>query len=192
VFHLELRQSIHVTRAFNLARDELERRILGPWVRGAAIELNDRRWEPQRARLTIYEGAALGVEEIGLGRGWAQVTRTGAEVTAGLLADARLQAQRGPGEPALASFKAALIARCASGPSTVGELVAWASELHPGWRVSERLGLVERAVWELLHEGAIELHREHREVGAEEWEALLLAWTTWAPGAGSPLLVRAS
>ena len=73
MFHLELRQFPHVARAFNLSREELERRFVGPWVSGQAIDQDDRRWSPEKARLTILEGPELRLEEIGLGRGWANL-----------------------------------------------------------------------------------------------------------------------
>ena len=71
MFHVELRQFPHQARAFNLTRDQLDARILGPWTSGRAIELDDRRWAPDRAKLTIYEGPelALGSARDGAGLG---------------------------------------------------------------------------------------------------------------------------
>ncbi len=73
MFHVELRQFPHQARAFNLTRDQLEARILGPWVSGGSIELDDRHWLPDRARLTIYEGPHLAPDQLGMGRGWQNV-----------------------------------------------------------------------------------------------------------------------
>ena len=42
MFHVELRQFLHVARAFNLTREELDARILHPWVNGGSIALQDR------------------------------------------------------------------------------------------------------------------------------------------------------
>ncbi len=104
MFHVELRQFPHQGRSFNLDREQLEQRILGPWLRGELVEVQDRRWAPHKAKLTIYESRALEIEEIGLGRGWANVTRIGTEVTRQLLAQAHSRAhtrhrgaQAGPG-----------------------------------------------------------------------------------------------
>ena len=72
VFHVELRQFPHQTRAFNLTREELDARIVGPWIAGEAIEMDDYRWLPDRATLTIYEGPLLGPGEMGLGQGMAE------------------------------------------------------------------------------------------------------------------------
>ena len=30
--------------------------MVRPWVRGQVVELGERRWSPERAKLTIYEG----------------------------------------------------------------------------------------------------------------------------------------
>ena len=86
MFHVELRQFPHQARAFNLSREELDTRVIAPWVAGRAIELDDRRWSPERARLTIYESPHLTPDQLGMGRGWQSVTRDGVDVTARLLA----------------------------------------------------------------------------------------------------------
>ena len=62
MFHLELRQFPHQTRDFNLTREQLEASVVGPWVRGELVALGDRRWDPERAKLAIYEGRALATE----------------------------------------------------------------------------------------------------------------------------------
>lgn len=173
MFHVELRQFPHQTRAFNLTREELDLRILRPWVSGAAVELDDRRWAPDRARLTIYEGPVLAGDQLGLGRGWANVTREGEDVTARLLAESAHP-------PAVAELKRELVARAAGGSVPVATLVELAGERYPQARVSERLALCEQAVWELLHEGAVELTRDGAVVAREEWQAVLLDWRAWA------------
>ncbi|MGA8716488.1 MAG: hypothetical protein WB557_00650, partial [Solirubrobacteraceae bacterium] len=89
MFHVELRQFPHQTRAFNLSRDELDARIVGPWIAGEVVELNEYRWLPDRATLTIYEGPQLELADMGLGRGWQNVTRQGREVTQEVLIEAR-------------------------------------------------------------------------------------------------------
>jgi hypothetical protein len=172
VFHVELRQFPHQARAFNLSRDELDVRILGPWVSGAAVLLQDRQWVPDKARLTIYEGPELGSDQLGLGRGWANVTREGHDVTAALLAEVKRP-------PAVSAFKADVITRCAGGAVSIGELVALAGERYPQSRVSERIGLCEQAVWELLHEGTVHLSRAGAPVAHEQWQATLLDWGAW-------------
>lgn len=172
MFHVELRQFPHQARAFNLTRSELDARILGPWVAGAQVELGDHRFSPERARLTIYEGPELGGDQRGLGRGWANATRQGEDVTARLLA-----ALSHP--PALAEFKRSLLARCADAPVALGQVVALAGERYPQARVSERIALCEQAVWELLHESAIGLMRGGAAIDRVGWQAVLLGWEAW-------------
>jgi len=59
MFHVELRQFPHLARAFNLTGEELQERIVAPWVAGEMVDWGDQRWAPERARLTIYEGPRL-------------------------------------------------------------------------------------------------------------------------------------
>ncbi len=183
VFHVEVRQFPHVARAFNLSRGQLERRIVAPWTSGRPMILDDRRFSPERARLTIYEGPALDSAEMGLGRGWASATRAGQEVTARVLEDARQRAPAAAAESALERFKALVLERCAARSLAVHDVLVLAGELRPDALVSERVALAERAVWELLHQGGVRLltaGEGRRPVGAEAWRATLLAWETWA------------
>jgi hypothetical protein len=172
MFHVELRQFPHQTRAFNLTREELDARILGPWTSGGAIELDDRRWSRDRARLTIYEGPHIAPEDLGMGRGWQNVTREGEDVTDRLLATVAQP-------PAVAGLKRDVVDRCAYGPLRLGRLVELTGERYPGSRVSERIGLCEQAVWELLHDGAIEMTRGGGLVPREDWQAVLISWEAW-------------
>jgi len=173
VFHVELRQFPHQGRAFNLTRPELDARILGPWSSGAAVELDDHRFSPERARLTIYEGPELSGDQRGLGRGWANVTRQGQDVTARLLAEVART-------PALGEFKRALVDGCTDAPVALGRVVELAGEAYPQARISERIALGEQAVWELLHEGAVSLLRAGTQVDREDWRGVLLAWEAWS------------
>lgn len=169
VFHVELRRFPHVARAFNLTEQELQARIVLPWVRGATVELDDRRFAADRARLTVYEGPAIAPEDRGLGRGWSIVTRDGEEVTRRLIKTAeRLM-------PRATEIKRAVLA--APGPLPLPEVVKLAGH---GGRPSDRLAVAEQAVWELLHEGQATLVRAETEpVAADEWESLLLRWESW-------------
>ena len=148
MFHVELRQFPHQTRAFNLTREELDERIVRPWLAGEPIELNEYRWLPDRATLTIYEAPRLGVAEMGLGRGWQNVTRSGRDVTQEVLIEARDD----DGQLATAEdFKAEIATRSAAGAISISGLVELAGEWYPQSRVSERIALCEGVVWELLH-----------------------------------------
>jgi len=173
MFHVELRRFPHVTRAFNLTGEQLETRIIKQWVAGAPFELNEQRWEPDRTRLVIYEGPELRTDEIGLGRGWANVTRAGEDVTASVL-----DAARG-GAPAIHDFKEEVLSRCAHGRVSVAAVVGLAGERHPQARVSERVALAERAIWELLHEHRVTMLQAGSHLESERWGPVLLSWETW-------------
>jgi hypothetical protein len=176
VFHVELRQFPHQTRAFNLTREELDEQIVRPWLEGEAIELNEYRWLPDRATLTVYEAPLLGVAEMGLGRGWQNVTRTGRDVTQKVLIEARDD----DGQPPTAEdFKAEIAARAAAGAISISGLVELAGEWYPQSRASERIALCEGVVWELLHSVPVTLARRGEAVPAYEWQDLLLTWPTW-------------
>jgi hypothetical protein len=154
MFHLELRQFPHVTRAFNWTREELDARVLQPLAAGRPVELNDRRWSLEKLKLTVYEGRELEIEEIGMGRGWGNVTKTGEDVTERLLAAAR-QAVELP--PALDGLKRALVERTARTPVGFDELLELAGQLAVDADANHRVGLAARAVWELLREGRVRL-----------------------------------
>ena len=168
MFHVQLRQFPHLARAFNLTAEELQARVLEPWRVGQRIHLQDRSWDPQRARLTVIEGPDLEVEEIGLGRGWASAMRSGSEVTAAILAQPEAESE---------TLKADIGARCASGPLSLVEVVGCSGS--EGMRASTRLALAERAVWELLHAGVVRLTREGQEVQRDAWESTLLRFSAW-------------
>jgi hypothetical protein len=176
VFHVELRQFPHQARAFNLSREQLDARILGPWTSGHAIELDDRRWSPDRAKLTIYEGPPLAPEDLGLGRGWGNVTRAGEDVTARLLAELVQPS-------AVAELKRELRDRCGYGPIPLRRLVELSGERYPQARVSERIALCEQVAWELLHEGVAGLVRAGVPVDRANWQEVLLGWEAWSEDA---------
>jgi len=173
VFHVELRQFPNQARAFNLTREELEAAILGPWTSGRAVELDERRWSPERARLTIYEGPRLASDQLGMGRGWGNVTREGVDVTARLLSEAAHPTS-------VAELKREVVARSAYAPVPIGRLVVLAGERYPQSRVSERIALCEQSVWELLHEGAVRLSRGGAPVDRADWQGVLLRWEAWS------------
>jgi len=176
VFHVELRQFPNQARAFNLTREELDARIVGPWTSGGAIELDERSWSPERAKLTIYEAPELAADQVGLGRGWANVTRTGEDVTARVLAE---RAQPVP----VAELKREVTDLCAHGPVALRRLVELTGERYPQSRASERLALCEQVAWELLHEGSVGLVRAGAPVDRAGWQGVLLRWEAWSDGA---------
>ncbi len=188
VFHVELRQFPHVARAFNLTREELDARFTGPWVNGTAIEHEERRWSPERARMTIYEGAALRPDEIGMGRGWATLGKTATDVTEAVLT----QAQRGSQDrSAVEAFKSEVVAAAATA-ITFREVVQRAGAEYPLWRASERLALAEQAVWELLHQGRLAVSDGDGPVAQERWQAVVISWSTWVDSGPDAPTLRAA
>ena len=188
VFHLELRQFPHVARAFNLSREQLDRRFARPWVSGTEIEYEDRTWAPGKSKLTILEGPELGLGDMGLGRGWAMVGKTSQEVTETVLA----QTQRGAeGRSTLEIVKAALRGAARS-PISFPDVVELIVADYPLWRASEQLAVAEQAVWELLHQGKLVLNGSQGLIEAEQWPAILLRWSTWTASAGGGLMLEAA
>ncbi len=181
MFHLELRQSLHSARAFNLTEEQLRAGFLQPWVAGETIDWSDRKWAPDRAKLAVYEGPELRPDEIGMGRGWANAARSGEEVTARVLAE-QDQIARG-GQP-LQTLKATAMERSTEAPLRLSALPSHAAERWPQLRASECLALAEQAVWELLHERRIGLISDRAGVRApvaeDQWRRELLAWANWS------------
>jgi hypothetical protein len=187
VYHLELRSFPHVARAFNLDRETLDTRFIKPWVAGDTIDYDDRRWNPERARLTVLEGVALATEQRGLGRGWSEATRRSRDVTEAVLAEIHRGAEA---RPEVDAFKEA-IAEAAGGERPIGfpDAIALAVVAQPLWRASEQLSLAEQAVWEMLHEGRLQMLRDTEPVPAQAWQEVVLSFATWA-GEPATLSVR--
>jgi hypothetical protein len=193
VFHVELRQFPHLARAFNLSREELDRRFARPWVTGTEIEHDDRQWAPGKAKLTIYEGRELGVEELGLGRGWASVGKTGVEVTETVLAEAGRSAE---GRSTVEVVKAA-VRGAARTPLAFPDVIEMIARDYPAWRPSEQLAMGEQAVWELLHQGRLALRGPDGPIESGRWSEILLSWGTWTwtwtgDGAADDLVLEAT
>jgi hypothetical protein len=186
MFHLELRQFPHVARIFNLNRDELDSRFVTPWVGGTIIEHDDRRWVPERSRLTILKGPELRPDEIGLGRGWARASKNSDDVTEALIAQARRGAEA---RPELEALKSA-IGEVAGALITFQDVMALAGAGHPSWRASEQLALAEQAVWEMLHQGRLAMTVSGDKVASERWQPVVLSWATWAGEGEEPFRLQ--
>jgi len=177
VFHVELRQFPHVARAFNLTPEELHARVVSPWAAGRSIDLEDHRWDPNRAKLMIYQSRELAAEDLGMGRGWGTVTREGEDVTEQLLEAARAQEE----EPAeLDEVKARLLAAAADEPLPLVQVVGLVGD--GTWRLSERLRVAEQVVWELLHEERLALIEGGATLTRDRWQPTVLSWRAWTDG----------
>lgn len=206
MFHVELRQLRqfpHVAHSFNLSEAELSAKLLVPWSEGQLVLMGEREWEPRRTKLTILEGPELRLDEIGMGRGWGNAVRHGHDVTERMMVAARAHAKPGgtaEGSDAVAAFKAVLRAQCATAPLAIHQALWLANSKHPEWRVSERIALTERAVWELLHEGHVKLVRPGAgdqgmadvDAEKEEWGPALLTWASWTESAAPRWLLVAA
>src|SRR5262249_1532983 len=147
---------------------------LQPWCSGVPIELQDRRWTSEKAKLTILEGPELRTDEIGLGRGWSNATKSGQDVTATLL-DETQQTRQAPAD----ELKEAIVAACAGSPIALAQVVPVAAAREPQRRPSELLAAAEQGVWELLHAGRLRLLHHGDEVPRERWQPVLLSWSSW-------------
>lgn len=136
MFHVELRKFPHNACAFNLGEAEL-RELLVPWSRERWIELGERKWNPNEARLTVLEGPHLPVEELAMGRGWGNAQHQGEDVT-----ERVLERARAPGPSADAELRSLL----GADPDVL--LQAWrlAARRRPELSPSESLALAEQTL----------------------------------------------
>ena len=183
MYHLELRQFPHVSRAFNLDREALDTRFLKLFVTGEPIDYDDRRWPPEKTRVSVLQGPAIDQADRGLGRGWALATKQGEDVTKQVLSEI----ERGADARPEVEFLKDAIAEVAQTPITFGDAVALAAARQPLWRASEQLSLAEQAVWELLHQARLQMVDGERAVPRERWQPIVLRWSTWSGATGASL-----
>jgi hypothetical protein len=156
MYHVELRQFPHNHSRFNLTEHEL-RALTLPWVQEQIVEVGERKWSPQQAKLTILEGPEIPLEQLSMGRGWRTAQREGddvtdrllAEATRALAAEAHASASAGAGPGALAD-PLALGVQLASllGDDPARLLDAWRASVaaRPELPPSESLALAEREI----------------------------------------------
>ncbi len=182
MFHVQLRSHREVARAFNLTAEQVTASFLEPLRSGRRFEYGGKEWEPAETRIVVLEGRPLRTDELMLGRGWPSAERIGVDVTARLLqADGGVApaAGAGAGGTLLERLKDRVLGRVMAGPMEVREIVLITSELMPAALVSDRVGLAEKAVWELLHAGVLELQIDGMAVSPDGWREVLLAAGTW-------------
>jgi hypothetical protein len=88
MYHVELRHFPHNMARFNLTDAELGA-IVEPWVRDQMVEFGERKWSPQQAKITIFEGPRMPLDQLTMGRGWRAAERESENVTDAVLAAAR-------------------------------------------------------------------------------------------------------
>ena len=178
MYHVQLRESVHVVRAFNLTAEEVRNRYLSLLAAGSPFMLEGHEWEPRKTRLLIYEGPELRPDQIAMGRGWPTVERSGTDVTKELLAQPPTTSA-GERVPEVDQLKERLIGRLSADEIELSEILRMVAGLMPGHRVSEQLAATEQAVWELLHQGQAQLQEHGVVVAKESWQHTLLAVDTW-------------
>jgi hypothetical protein len=159
VYHVQLRQFPHNLCRFNLGEQELRGMILEDWAQQRWIELGERKWNPQQAKLTILEGSRLRVDQLSMGRGWRAAERNGRDVTEQLLAATRVSLQPAPGRSVSAtpppappedlladSFGLALLSKLGTGGMRLHAVWELARERYPERSAGQCLVLAEQVV----------------------------------------------
>lgn len=171
MYHLELRHFPHMFCRFNLTEKELFESVLKQWTAGEPVEMGDRRWSPEQAKLVVVEAPEVPHERLTMGRGWRHVQRDGKDVTEQVLRSAReRRGDRGGSTDPRGGGASELLISDSLGLELLGELRsdeltlsrAWqlASERFPDRSIGERLDLAERAISGLLSNGLIVLVKD--------------------------------
>lgn len=215
MYHLELRQFPHNLCRFNLSEQELCA-IVEPWARDPWVELGERKWRPETAKITVLEGPHIPLDQLSMGRGWRTVQRNSTDVTERVLETAKRAVaavsqeppQPSPADAALVadSLGLELLAALADGPVALSRAWRLAGARFPERSPSECLALAEGAVRSLLRAGLVALlmaapddrkqsgdsHLHGDRVGEGDVDRLLRTPDSWAGqgGAGDVLLRR--
>ena len=191
MFHVEVNQGTKVARAFNLSPERLEATVLKPWRLGEEFMLGDQHFVPADAEITVLEARELRQDELAMGRGWSGALKLGEDVTARVVAGGAADARSQPPPPAVVKFKQDVVSQCGAGRIGLHQVVWLAGDRYPESRVSDRLALAERAVWELLHERKVRMLDAAGEVEPSRWQPALLSWESWAGGRGPAIQIEA-
>jgi hypothetical protein len=163
MFHVELRQFPGNFCRFNLTEGQLRTNILHPWARGEWIEMGERKWNPEQAKLTVLEGPEIPLNQLTMGRGWRTAQRQGHDVTERVLAEVHdAQVAAAPSnEPDLElqfdSLALEILADLGGEPAPLHRTWELAAGRSPDSLPSRSLALAEGAVLSLLRSGLIVL-----------------------------------
>jgi len=164
VYHVEFRESFHNLCHFNLDRGALGA-IVKAWTSDPWVEIEGRKWNPDRAKLKIIEGPELPLDQLTMGRGWRAAERQGTDVSDRILGEARAAAQgasqqgaaqavaqRAVPDGALEadSLGLELLSMLADGPAPLYYAWRLAAKRFPERSPGEVLMLAERSVQSLL------------------------------------------
>jgi hypothetical protein len=88
VYHLEIRKFPRAVTLYNQTGTQVGA-ILLQWVQDRVIELDDQKWNPLEATITVLESPPIPVDQLSMGRGWRTAQREGTDVTERVLSEAR-------------------------------------------------------------------------------------------------------
>ena len=212
MYHIELRQFPHNLCHFNLDNGALGA-IVKAWTSEPFVEIEERKWNPNTAKLKILEGPEIPLDQLTMGRGWRVAERQGQDVSERVLGAATESAraatqgtpQQAPSDGALEadSLGLELLAMLADGPAPLYYAWQLAAKRFPDRSPGECLMLAESAVGSLLKARLIVLlhpaeldrsgHPDPNSDGAQvtdaELEAVHRAHESWAPP-GEPTVIR--
>jgi hypothetical protein len=143
-----------------MSEHELHSVVVDPWVRGEWIELGERKWNPQAAKLTVLEGPEIPLDQLTMGRGWRSAQRRGREVTEQILSAARetqtVVAKDGTPDPEHADTLALqILAELGDNQTPLRRIWEVAQTANRQIPPSRSLALAEAAVRSLLRSGLI-------------------------------------
>jgi hypothetical protein len=88
VYHFELRKFPHTVSRFNQSEQHVQA-LAARWVTEEWIEVAERKWNVNEAKLTVLEGPELSLQEMAMNRGWRNAMRRSEDVTGRVLGAAR-------------------------------------------------------------------------------------------------------
>ena len=87
-FHVEISVPMRHARVFNLNREDLLSKVVGPWLENRVIEMGEREWLPEESSLKILDGPQMDPPDLSYGQGWSNAERKSEDVTLQVLEDA--------------------------------------------------------------------------------------------------------
>jgi hypothetical protein len=87
-FHVEISGSMQHARVFNLNKEDLMAKVVGPWLGGRPIEMGDREWLPSESGLRILDGPQMEPQDLAFGQGWSNALRASGDATREVLESA--------------------------------------------------------------------------------------------------------
>src|SRR3954462_8786032 len=87
-FHVEISVPMAHARVFNLNREDLLAKVVGPWLENREIEMGEREWLPAESSLKILDGPRMDPPDLSFGQGWPNAERKSEDVTRQVLQDA--------------------------------------------------------------------------------------------------------